>query len=81
MFLYSKWFGLPINKRHKIAQAFNIQKKGSTEVFDNTIRNDGYLIKDIEEALTLEAMQKYLGSKEKNISKLFDKLISHEEKN
>lgn len=51
---------LPITTRHKIAVQFGIIKKGSTEVFNNTVKSDGYVIKDIEEALNVDAIQYYL---------------------
>lgn len=59
---YGKWLSLSLETRNKIAAIFGIPKKGQIEVFSNTIKNDGYLVQDIEAALTIEAMQKYLGS-------------------
>lgn len=61
MFLYSSWLQLPLATRFKLADAFSIPKKGATEVFSNTISKDGYEVKDIEEKMTVEAMQDYLG--------------------
>ncbi len=60
-FLYSHWLALPISTRHALAQAFNIKKKNPTHVVDNEVRDDGYVIGDIESALTMEAMEKYIG--------------------
>jgi len=62
LFLFGQWLELHIATRHKIAEAFGIQKKGPTEVFNNTIKSDGYLLKDIEEKLNVDALQKYTGS-------------------
>lgn len=75
MFLYSKWLETPIQVRNKIAEQFGIIKKGPTEVFNNTIRNDGYDLKDIENALTLPTLQNYLGTDMDDLSVLFDYLV------
>lgn len=75
MFLYSKWISLPLPTRIKIASEFGIIKKGSTEVFNNQIKSDGYLIKDVEEALTLPALQTYLKTDMDDLSVLFDFLV------
>ena len=60
MILYSKWLDLPITTRIKIAEQFGIVKRGSTEVFNNTIKSDGFLIKEIETALAVGALQNYV---------------------
>jgi len=57
MILYSRWLELPLLTRVKLAEQFGIPKTGATEVFSNVVMKDGYAIKDIEEKLTLEAMQ------------------------
>lgn len=75
LFLYSKWLGLPISTRIKIAGQFNIQKRGSTEVVDNHIKSDGYNIKEIEEALNIDAIQNYLGVQETDMMTLWMWLI------
>lgn len=75
MFLYSHWCALSITTRHKLASEFGIIKKGSTEVFDNQIKHDGYVIKDIESALTLDAIQKYLGTTETDLQILWGWLV------
>ena|SRR6185295_220974 len=62
MILYSRWCALSLPLRHKISQAFNIPKTGPTEVSSNQIKSDGYMVQDIEHALTVEAMQDFLGS-------------------
>ena len=76
MLLYSKWLELPLQTRIKIAEEFGIIKKASIEVFDNKVKNDGYLIKDIESALSIENIQKYLGINETDMIILWDLLIS-----
>lgn len=72
---YHKWLELPISTRIKIASDFNIIKKGATEVFNNQIKSDGYLIKDVETALSLSAIQAYLGTNETDIEILWGYLI------
>jgi hypothetical protein len=61
MFLYSHWLKLPITTRIKIADKFKIEKKGSTHVFNNMIQTDGFNIRDVEEALSVTAMQEFIG--------------------
>lgn len=75
LFLYSKWLGLPINTRIKIAGQFGIQKRGSTEVVDNQIKSDGYVVKEIEEALNIDAIQTYLEVTETDMMTLWLWLI------
>jgi hypothetical protein len=65
---------LPV--RYRIAQAFGIAKKGPTHVDSNVIVSDGYSIKEIENALNIDAMQAYLETKEQDPSKLWDMLIA-----
>lgn len=81
MFLYSRWCDLDISIRNKIANNFNIQKKNSTHVVDNVIQNDGYVVKDIEEALNIDAIQKYVGRSETDMAVLWDLLIAKIEGN
>lgn len=75
MVLYYQWLQLPLATRAKIAQEFGFIKKGPTEVFSNTIKSDGYLIKDIDEAITLNGLQKYLGTTETDFTILWNYLI------
>jgi hypothetical protein len=74
--MYSKWINLSLETRNKIAEVFDIVKKGSVEVFSNTIKSDGYLIADIDKAITVSSMQSYLGSKETDSNVLFDMLVN-----
>ncbi len=60
MLLYSHWLALSLPTRIKIAETFGIIKKNPTHVDSNVITHDGYLVKDIEAALTVEALQNYL---------------------
>jgi len=75
MILYSKWLELSLSTRAKIAEIFGIEKKAPTHVENNRVVSDGYLIKDIETALNVEALQKYLESNETDLAKLFFILV------
>lgn len=66
---------MPINTRIAIAKQFGILKKGSTEVVDNQIKSDGYNIKEIEEALNVDALQTYLSTDESDMTKLWERLV------
>jgi len=77
MILYHKWIELPIGVRHQIAKDFGIEKKGATEVDSNYIKSDGYFVRDIETALTIESMMKFLSTEETDISILFEMLTKH----
>lgn len=75
MFLYHHWTQLPLSTRNKIAQQFRIERKNSIEVFNDTIKSDGYLIKDIEEALNVDAIQIYLSTEETDMQLLWSLLV------
>jgi len=75
MISYHAWTELPIQIRHKIAAQFNIPKKGATEVFDNQIKSDGYLVKDIYDRLNTLSIQMYLETKETDMSKLWTWMV------
>jgi len=74
--LYSRWLALPIGTRHAIALAFGIKKKNPTHVIDNYVREDGYVIGDIETALTATAMENFVGGKFSDANTLFDAVIA-----
>jgi hypothetical protein len=76
MILYSQWLALPIHTRIKIADQFGILKKGSTHVVNNEVQSDGYLIKEVESALSIEALQAYTGTTIKDHAGLFDLLVA-----
>lgn len=76
MILYGAWTRLPIQTRNAIAVNFGILKKGSTEVFNNEIKSDGYSLADIESKLTVTALQAFLSSGETDIIQLWEKLIA-----
>ena len=62
MFSYAKWLELPFETRVKLAQVFHVNKTSAVEVSSNQIVRDGYNVRDLENALSTEAMQEYLGA-------------------
>lgn len=74
-FPYSRWLSTPLSVRVQIAHKFGIEKKGNIEVFNNEVIKDGYLIKDIEDAITLSALQKFLGTVETDPHVLWGYLV------
>lgn len=77
MIFYSSWLNLSISVRHQIAQDFGILKKSPTHVQDNVVVNDGYVIQDVENALSIENIQNHLGvgKQEENLDILWVMLI------
>lgn len=75
MFLYHNWLSLSLATRIKIAEQFRIEQKTGREVFDDIVKNDGYLIKDIEEKLNLDSIQKYLGTEVTDFAELWTMLV------
>ena len=73
--MYSYWLELSIGVRHQIAHKLGIEKKFPTEVQDNKIKTDGYLMKDIEVALSVVNLQKFLGTGETDHALLLKWLI------
>lgn len=79
MFLYGHWIKLPIATRTAIAIAFGIPKTGSTHVANNEVISDGYKIFDVENALNLDALQRYLNSDETDFVILWNLLVAKTE--
>ncbi len=77
MIIFSRWLDLPMNTRTKIAAEFGLEKKGMIEVFNNTVKSDGYYIKDIENAITTENLQKFVEEPdEKDIVVLWNLMLN-----
>lgn len=76
MFLYSKWLELSINTRNAIAQFIGLPRRGSVEVVGNTIRSDGYNIKELEAALSPENLKKHLITDEEDSQVLWNLLVN-----
>lgn len=75
MFLYSHWVNASLATRQKIAKQFGIIKRGPTEVVNDAIKSDGYLLKEVEEALNIDAIQKFLETEETEYVLLWNMLI------
>jgi len=75
MLLYSQWRSLSLPTRIQLAQTLGIKKFGPTHVRDNVVESDGYLIEDVEKAITVEALQELLDTTETDITKLFNELV------
>lgn len=74
-FYYTRWLELPLATRISLALVFGIAKIRPTHVSDNRVADDGYNVKDIENALSLENIQKYLETKETDMVILWQDLI------
>lgn len=70
MFLYSKWMEIGLGTKHKMADIFGFKKVRPTHVSNNAVVDDGYNIKDIEEALTIHRLQDWLNSPETDLARL-----------
>lgn len=79
MFLFSKWLQLPLTTRALIAAQFGIIKRGSTEVFNNEVVKDGYVLGEIEAALNIDAIQKYVVSDNTDMAILWDMMVAKAE--
>lgn len=75
MIPYSKWIALPLQTRIKIAGELKLEKKGSTEVFNNEVIKDGYVMKEVEVALSLPSLQAYFSSIDTDVAFLFENLV------
>jgi hypothetical protein len=73
--MYREWLDLSIGVRHQIAFKLGLEKKFPTEVQDNFIKTDGYVMKDIEKALSIENLQKFLQTDEPDHALLLKWLI------
>lgn len=70
--LYSRWREVQLSTRHKIAEIFGFKKVRSTHVVNNEISDDGFNVKDIEEALALDKLQNFLNNPSTDINYLFN---------
>lgn len=66
---------LPLETKIKLSKVFGFAKTSPTHVSDNKVVSDGYKIEDVEHAMNLDAIQNYLGTKEKDFSLLWDMLL------
>lgn len=75
MFMYSSWMRLPLTTRTLLATHFGFSKTGPTHVQDNVVVADGYKISDIEAALNVDAIQKYVGSESTDLMELWTMMV------
>lgn len=75
MIPYTRWTGIPLSTRIKIAEQFNIPKVRSTHVSNDYVQDDGYNVKDMETALSVPNMQAYLNSTETDLMILFQQMV------
>lgn len=68
---YSKWLALPLPLRMKLAQEFGIAKTGSTHVQGSEILSDGFKVQDVENTLSIEALQVFTELKSKDVDVLW----------
>lgn len=66
---------LPLSTRALLAKQFGFTKVGSIHVSNNQVVDDGYKVDDIDNAMTIERIQEYLQTKEKDHSLLWERLI------
>lgn len=69
-----KWLNLPMNVKQELVRIFEIPQSGYVHVSDNIVLTDGHSDKDLQ-AVSLEKLQKYLGSSETDYYKLFDQVV------
>lgn len=70
------WLALPLTTRAKMAAELNIPKVRSTSVINNVVTDDGYNVKDVEEALKVIPLQNALQDwTEMNVDVLFKKVV------
>lgn len=67
---------IPLPTRQKIAHEFGIAKVRSISVVNDVVMDDGYDIRNVENSLSVEAMQNFTESKEKDPNTLLDLVIA-----
>ena len=70
----SQWLQVPTETRNKLIELFNLRKSGVTSVVNNVVISDGFTDLDLSD-LTIDKLQKYLGSKDKDIISLLENAI------
>lgn len=70
-----QWLDFPISTRQALVQIFDIPRSSTSYVEDNRVISDGHTQADLDESITLEKIQAYLGSKDDNFYKLFGEVI------
>lgn len=70
----SQWLQVPTETRNKLIALFNLKRSGFAQVVNNVVVSDGFTDMDLA-GLTVEILQKYLNSKEKDIIALLENAI------
>jgi hypothetical protein len=70
-----QWLSLPINTRMRLVKVFGIPRSQGSLVQDNKVMSDGYTHTDLMR-ISVESMQKFLDSDEKDFFKLLDDVIA-----
>jgi hypothetical protein len=65
------WLQFPRETRLKLAETFSIPRSSINEVVDQTVISDGYTVTDLN-AITIEKMQAFLGSKKMDFFELLN---------
>ena len=74
-----RWIELNWQIRTQLAKDLNVSKSKDTVLMDGKVVSDGRTQDDIDNSLTVEALQEYTGSSSENIFELFEKAISKAE--
>ena len=71
-----QWLQIPLEIRAKLVEIFKIPRSSGTVVQDNTVLTDGYTHDDLAK-LTVEILQQYTNSEEKEFFKLINLVIEN----
>lgn len=72
MIQYSKWMDLPLYIKSKLAEQFKLERIRPIHVANNTVIDDGFNLKDVEQVFTIESLQMFLETKEKEVDVLLE---------
>lgn len=75
VFLYSRWMALPLTTKALLAKEFGFAKTGPTHVADNRVVADGYKVDDVENAMDIEAIRRYVGESIADYDALWQAMI------
>ena len=70
---------LPLSTRYAIAAGLGITRRGGIEVVQNRVVRDGYDIKEVELALNIENLKKYLNTDEEDYETLWGMMVNKAE--
>lgn len=70
-----QWLQLPQHIRSRMIEVFELPRSARTEVFNNIVMCDGYTHEDLKN-ITIEKMQKFLGSGVEDYYQLLDATVA-----